>query len=123
MRLRGDEGWAGTTVLFLGAIFLLLAGVQVTLWFVGVNMAQAAAQSGYTVSRAYESNPAAGENAAHQILKGSNALQEPRVSISRTEEIATVTVTGRVTSVLPGIDLPPVTYTVTGPVERWMPAP
>ncbi|KDA04568.1 hypothetical protein DC31_06285 [Microbacterium sp. CH12i] len=125
-KLESEGGWASTVVLILGTIFLVLGGLQVALWFNAVNVAQAAVQSGYSVARAYESNADAGKSTALQLIAGIPlSLRDPSVSINRTADTVTVTVTGNATAVLPGIELllQPVTYTHTGPVERWVPAP
>ncbi|MDZ5146341.1 hypothetical protein [Microbacterium testaceum] len=123
-RLSRDDGWAGTAILWIGSLTVLLIGFQAAFWFNGVNVAQAAAQSGYTISRAYESNADAGQAAARQLINGiPGSLRDPTVTIIRTADTVTVTVTGRVAMLVPGIELPPVTYTLTGPVERWVPAP
>jgi hypothetical protein len=61
--------------------------------------------------------------AAQQLLdelRGS--LRDAKITITRTADTVTVTVTGRVATVMPGVELPPVTSTLTGPVERWVPA-
>lgn len=122
-RLVDDQGWAGTPVMIIGILFLLLIGFQATLWLNGKNVAEAATQSGYTVARAYESNDDAGVAAAQQLLdelRGS--LRDAKITITRTADTVTVTVTGRVATVMPGVELPPVTSTLTGPTERWVPA-
>lgn len=121
--LANEDGYAGTAILFIGALLLLLGAFQVALWWNGDNVAQAAAQTGYTFSRSYESNADTGEAAALQLINSvGGSLANPAVSIDRTPETVTVTVTGNITSILPGIVFPPTSYTLTGPVERWVPA-
>lgn len=123
-QLGAEDGWAGTVVLILGTLFVLLGGLQIALWFNGKNVAQAAAQSGYTVARAYESTASAGQASALQLIDGiPGSLRNPAVTINRAAETVTVTVSGRVAMIVPGLELPPVSYTITGPVERWVPAP
>lgn len=123
-KLSREDGWAGTVVLIIGTMFLLLFGVQGFVWFTASNAAQIAAQSAYAVARSYESTPDAGQAAAIQLLGSMpGTLRDPVVTVNRTAEVVTVTVTGQVTEVVPGGLIPPATYTLTGPVERWVPAP
>ena len=125
-RLAEDDGWAGSALLYVGFFLLLLVGVQVALWFNGFNVAQAAAQSGYTVSRSYQSNADAGRATAQQLVDGiRGSLTDANITINRAPDTVIVTVSGRVATILPGLDglIPPVTYTLTGPVERWVPRP
>lgn len=123
-RLAREDGWAGTVVLIIGTMFLLLLGVQGFVWFNASNAAQIAAQSAYTVARSYESTPEAGQAAAIQLLDSMpGTLRDPVVTVNRTAESVTVTITGQATEVIPGGLIPSATYTLTGPVERWVPAP
>lgn len=122
-RLRGDAGWVGTVFLLIGTLFLILAALQAALWAVGTNTAQAASQAAYTAARAYQSDPAAGRASAQALIGSGRGLTDPTVIVTRTPDQVTVTVTGNVRSILPGITLPPVTRSITGPVERWVPAP
>lgn len=122
--LSREDGWAGTVVLILGTMFLLLLGAQGFVWWNATNAAQIAAQSAYTVARSYESTPEAGRVAAIQLLQSMpGTLRDATVTVNRTAETVTVTVTGQATEVIPGGLIPPTTYTLTGPVERWVPAP
>lgn len=123
-RASREDGWAGTVVLIIGTMFLLLLGVQVFVWWNASNAAQIAAQSAYTAARSYESTSEAGQAAAIQLLDSMpGTLRAPVVTVNRTAESVTVTVTGQATEVIPGGLIPPATYTLTGPVERWVPAP
>lgn len=128
IRLRAEflreDGWAGTVVLTIGTLFLLLGAVQIALWFNASNIAQVSAQSAYTVARSYESTAEQGQAAAMQLIEGiPGALHDPKVTVNRTGDTVTVTVTGRATDAIPGLTLAPVSFTITGPVERWVPAP
>jgi NAD(P)-dependent dehydrogenase (short-subunit alcohol dehydrogenase family) len=51
---------------------------------------------------------------------GPTILQNRSVSVQRTADMVTVTVTGKVVSVVPGINLS-VEKTAAGPVERYVP--
>lgn len=123
-RLKRDEGWAGTVVLLLGTLFLLLGAFQGALWANGSNLAEASAHAGYTTARSYNATPQSGKNAALALLAGvPGSLSDVQVTVTRTATTATVNVSGRVKSIIPGIDMPRVTQTSEGPVERWVPAP
>lgn len=123
-QLQRDEGWAGTVILLLATLFLLLGAFQGALWANGSNVAETSAQAGYTVARSYESTADAGRTAAIELINGiPGSLTDTQVTVNRTAETVTVTVSGRVKSILPMITMPLVTQTITGPVERWVPAP
>lgn len=125
-RLRGDEGWAGTALMYLGVLFMLFTGFQVAFWFNGYTVSQGAAQAGYTVARSYESTAEAGRASAMQFLERlDGAVTNPTVTVTRTPDQVAITVTGTITVIVPGLEgvLPQVSYTLTGPVERWVPAP
>ena len=122
--LSRDEGWAGTAMLFMATVILLLVGFQTAWWFAGYNVAQTATQAAYTDSRAYQAPPDAGKSTAAQLIAGSKkVLRNPRITITRGTDTVTVTITGNAVALLPGIEAPPITYTMTGPIERWVPAP
>ena len=108
----------------VGLVLLLVAAIQAFLWFSSWNIAQSAAQSAYSLARSHEATPGVGENMAYQFLEsmGGN-LASPDVEIIRGAETVSVTVSGTVPSIFPGITLPPVSATVVGPIERWVPAP
>ena len=98
---------------------LLMAAVQFAIWQHAAHMARAAANEGLQTARAYGSSAAAGRADTSTILASlsGNVLKDPQVSASRSTTTASVTVTGRAASVIPGLSLP-VTITVTAPVER-----
>ena len=98
---------------------LLMAAVQFAIWQHAAHMARAAANEGLQTARAYGSNAAAGRADTSTILASlsGNVLKDPQVSASRNTTTASVTVTGRAASIIPGLSLP-VTITVTAPVER-----
>ncbi len=122
--LSRDEGWAGTAMLMLATLFLFLVGFQAAWWFAGYNIAQTAAQAAYTDSRAYQAPPDAGKNTAAELIANSKrVLRNPQVTITRGPDTVTVTITGNAVALLPGIEAPPISYTMTGPIERWVPAP
>src|SRR5690606_24459887 len=125
-RLRGDEGWAGTALMYLGVLFMLFTGFQVAFWFNGYTVSQGAAQAGYTVARSYESTPEAGKASAMQFLERlDGTVTNPTVTVTRTPEQVSVAVSGTIVVIVAGLEgvLRPVSYTLTGPVERWVPPP
>lgn len=122
--LRREDGWAGTPFMVIGLVLLLVTAIQSFLWFAGWNIAQSAAQSAYSLARSHEAAPGVGENMAYQFLESmGGSLESPHVEITRSAETVTVTVSGTVLSILPGLTLPEVSATVVGPIERWVPAP
>jgi hypothetical protein len=119
-----EDGYASEIIILPGIFLLLIAALQGALWYLGSNVAQTAAVAAYTNARAYQSTPDIGQTAGTQIIDGMPGfLQDPQVNVARSATTVTVTVTGAAESLIPGVQLPPVTRTVTGPVERWVPAP
>jgi hypothetical protein len=123
-RLAGEDGFASTVILVPASLVVLFLGFQAAIWYLGQDTAQNAAQAGYTVARSYQSDPSSGVDAANQVIRSMHAfLPDAHVDVQRTPTTVTVTVTGRPESLLPGLNFPPVQRSVTGPVERWVPAP
>ncbi|WP_435740174.1 hypothetical protein [Clavibacter nebraskensis] len=122
-RLRGDGGYAGDAIVLPGIVMMVFIGVQIALWFQGANVAQSAATAAYSTARAYQADSASGRAAGEQILtQAGGFLTSPNVSVGRAPTTVTVTVTGQAVSLIPGVTLPEVSRTVTGPIERWVPA-
>lgn len=122
--LAREDGFASSTILAVATVLLVLAALQAGAWYMGTTIAQNAATSGYTVARAYQSTQDAGSAAANQIIRGASGyLQDSHVDVQRTPTMVTITVTGRPVSLLPGVTLPEISRSATGPVERWVPAP
>ncbi|UFU16022.1 hypothetical protein LQK89_17530 (plasmid) [Curtobacterium sp. C1] len=124
-RLRTDEDGYAASAIIAPVIFLLLfTALQGALWYQGTNVAQNAAVAAYNDARAYESTTGAGQASARQVLdQAGGFLQDSNVSVNRSADTVTVDVTGQVVSMIPGVQLPAVHRTITGPVERWVPAP
>lgn len=122
--LAREDGWAGTPIMAVGLVMLLLVAIQAFLWYAGWNVAQSAAQSAYSVARAHDASAGSGESMAYGFLNSmGGSLQNPDVAVARGVESVSVTVSGNVLSIFPGLSLPRVSATVEGPVERWVPAP
>jgi TadE-like protein len=97
---------------------LLMLVVQFALWAHATHIAQAAANAGVQSARAYASTTDAGRTEATITLDhlAGTVLADPHVDAERTATTATVTVTGRVLAVVPGLHLP-VRASVTAPRE------
>jgi hypothetical protein len=122
--LAREDGLASEIIILPGLFLILITALQVALWYLGSNVAQTAAVAAYNNARAYQSTPANGQTVSNQIIDGMPGfLEHPQVAITRTPTTVTVTITGTPESLIPGVQLPPVTRTITGPVERWVPAP
>jgi len=106
-------------------MLLILLIVQFAIWAHASSVAQATAEEALAAARVQGGTAAAGQQRAAQVLAqiGSSVLIAPHVSVTRTAATATVTITGTAEEVLPVPGLPlPVHVTVTGPVERFVPA-
>lgn len=124
-RLRTDEDGYAASAIIAPVIFLLLfTALQGALWYQGTNVAQNAAMAAYNDARAYESTTGAGQSSARQVLdQAGGYLQHSNVTVNRSVDTVTVDVIGQAVSMIPGVQLPTVHRTITGPVERWVPAP
>ena len=70
--------------------------------------------------------PGLGSGRNTDVYKGNPVVAyriESHVDVQRTPTMVTITVTGRPVSLLPGVTLPEISRSATGPVERWVPAP
>jgi Flp pilus assembly protein TadG len=123
-RLRAEEEG---NVSIVGAILLpllfifILAIVQAGMVYHANNTARAIANTTVQATRLEDGSVEAGQATASSRLQmiGPNLILNPQVAVSRTAETASVTVTGRVQSILPGLRFP-IEQTATGPVERWV---
>lgn len=104
-------------------LIAVLTIIQFGLWMHAQHVAAAAARDGAAVARAYDgTEQAAGERARESLTTlGPTILRGPSVDVVRTPSEATVTVTGRATSIL-GLFTLPVREQARGPVERFVPA-
>lgn len=102
-------------------VMILLTIVQVGVYFHARAVAQTAARHGLDEVRVVYGSSAAGEAAANAFLDQSGGGIENRVvSADRTATTASVTVTGTVVTILPGLSLT-VEVEVDAPVERVTP--
>jgi Flp pilus assembly protein TadG len=126
-RWRGDRG-AGAAEMVIAVpllMLLILLIVQFAIWAHASSVAQATAEESLAAARVQGGSAAAGQQRAAQILSqiGRSVLIHPHITVTRTGATATVQITGTAEQVLPvpGLSFP-VHITVTGPVERFVPA-
>lgn len=124
-RHRDRGSGAAETVISVPLIMLLiLLIVQFAIWEHARGVAQATAEEALAAARVQDGTNAAGQQRADQVLGqiGSAVLVGPQVTVSRNAGYVTVQVRAAAEQVLP---LPgfqwPVTITVTGPTERFVP--
>jgi Flp pilus assembly protein TadG len=124
---RGDRG-AGAAELVIAVpllMLLILLIVQFAIWAHASSVAQATAEEALAAARVQGGSAAAGQQRAAQVLGqiGSSVLVSPHITVTRTGATVTVQITGTAEEVLPVPGLAfPVHITVTGPVERFVPA-
>jgi len=87
---------------FLATIFLTLEG---SLWVYASSVAQAAAQDGVRAGAAYQAGDDDAHRVATEILLARDAGEDWRVTTATNATSLTVTVTGRATSIVPGLSL------------------
>jgi hypothetical protein len=118
-RTRWDDRGeiAANTAIFVLVILLLFVVLQFGLWFYGREVAAAAAQHAVDAARVENGSAAMGEATANQYLGQVGGLPDATVTVTRTSETVTATVHAQAVSIVGFID-PPITVTVTAPVER-----
>ena len=121
---RGDRGSATLeiTVLFPVVLLLILGVVQGALYYHARDVALAAAADGLTAARSRSGSAEEGRQAAVAFLEragGDDVLHGAQVSALRAGASATVTVTGRAVSLLPGLPGWSISQAASGPVERF----
>ena len=109
-------------MVFPAFLLVLLLTVQAAMFAHARNVATAAAQEGLRAARLSTGSADAGRTTATGFLAaaGDRLLTAETVTADRAGGVATVTVTGRALSVLPGLALP-IRAAATGPVERFTP--
>lgn len=99
-------------------VLLLLMVVQVAVWYHARSVAQTAARHGVDHVRVIDGTTDDGVAVANEFLDQSGGgLRDRRVDATRTVERSTVSVSGAVVSVIPGVNLT-VSVTVNAPTER-----
>lgn len=115
---RDDRGEvAANTVITAAVLGLFFLVVQAGLWFNARQVAGGAARHALDAARVEAGTAGQGEAVAEQWLTQVDSLQDATVSVSRSADTVTVTVTGSAWSPQPFFD-PPITVTVSAPVER-----
>jgi len=120
---RDDRGSA--TVEFVicaaGMVLLLMMVVQVGVWYHTSAVAQTAARLGLDHVRTFDGSTHDGIAVATEFIdQAGDGLQDPQVHATRLAERSTVSVSGHVVSILPGVSFP-VSVTVDAPTERLEP--
>ena len=124
-RVRSERGASSVAEMVLVApalLFALMLIVQFGLMFHARNVAENAAQEGAAAARSFDGTDVAAKDTTNQYLQalGTQTLKDRSVTVDRSPETATVTVTGTVISVVPGLHLH-VEESASGPVERYVP--
>lgn len=122
-RRRRDE--RGSTslelvILFPVVLLLIFAGIQGALYYHARNVALSAAQQGVRAAKAENGSSDQGRQAAQAFIDqagGHDVITAVNVTSNRGANQATVTVTGRPISVIPGILNLKVSQTAHGPIE------
>ena len=119
---RGAMSLAQVVITAPALLFLLMLIVQFGLMFHARNIAEQAAQDGVAVARRFDGTASQARGEALQLLTavGQGTLKNRGVAAHRTADTATVTVTGTVVSVVPGVSLS-VSESASGPVEKYVP--
>ena len=127
LRPGGDRG-AGSAEIVVAVpllMLLILLVIQFAVWEHAEIIARATAEEALAAARVQGGTAAGGRQRAEQVISqvGSGVLVGPQVSVTMTPADVTVRVTGTAERVLPipGLTFG-VTATVTGPVERFVPA-
>ena len=120
-----EDGTATTewAVLLPVLLLLVMLTVQHGLLFHAGQVADAAADEGLETAQAERGSAAAGRGAAQRFADGDQVLERPQVTADRGAAAVTVTVTGQVPSLIPGMDQMAVSRTASGPTEQFRPAP
>lgn len=107
---------------FPAFLLIVLLIVQAALVWHARNIAEAAAQEGLRTARVYGGTSDAGHARAQSFLAqaAGDLLTNTSVTVERTGEQASVQVSGRTLSLVPGLR-PRVDAVAAGPVERFVP--
>ncbi|MFF4699924.1 TadE/TadG family type IV pilus assembly protein [Streptomyces chattanoogensis] len=120
---RQDRGEASIqmAIVFPAVLLLTVAVVQAGLWFVARGIALTAAREGLSAARTYQATPGEGTARAREVLERTSGdlLQATTVRTTAIGGRVRVQVSGRVLSMLPGIDGLQITQSTDGPVERF----
>lgn len=117
-----DRGSATTEAVLVTPIllFLIMVVIQFGLWYHAQHVVRAASEQGVRAARVDQAEADAGADRAERFLAdaGPRLVTEPAITVDRTTDTVTVSVSGRVVAVVPGLELP-VRATARGAVERF----
>ena len=118
--LGDDRGDVAATVILAGlTVLLVMLVVQLGMYFHGRSVMNAAAQDGARAAQVENATAADASAAAEQILAGStNLLRNRQITVDRSLDEVTVTITAEVQSVFPGWT-GALSATASGPTERF----
>jgi hypothetical protein len=122
-RARDDAGSVVEAVIVVPVLMvILLVVIQLVLWAHAAQVVQLAASEGDGAARALGGGAAAGAARARSVTAGSDSgLAASSVGVSvdvLPGDLARVSVTGRATSILPGLSLP-VSSVEVGPIQEF----
>lgn len=121
--LSREDGYSAAPIVIPAILLLVFAGVQGAIWYQGASVAQVAADAAYDAARSFDAAPNAGQLAGERMLAELDGyLDGGAVRIERTATDVTVTVSGTPRIIVLGLPLPAIERTITGPIERWVPA-
>ena len=108
--LRDERGAVSAELVIATPLLLLLimGVIQFALWEHAEHIATAVAQQGVAVGRLQDESAAAGQQQAQTVLDqlGPSVLTGTTITATRTEQMTTVTVTGRAESIIGLFSLP-----------------
>ncbi|MEV0604631.1 TadE/TadG family type IV pilus assembly protein [Streptomyces sp. NPDC050315] len=117
-----DRGQASVELAVLALVVLALTftAIQVGLYYHARKVAQSAARQGVEAGRAFGAGPSDGVAQAERFLaRFGGSVRGASVSAGgSTAQQLRITVSGRVATLVPGLDLDVVQH-ADGPVERW----
>lgn len=101
-------------------MLLLMAIVQVGLWFHTRAVMTTAANKAVDAARVADGTAADGRQSAEDFLTNAEALRDPTIQVDRGADTATVSISGQVVSLLFGAPVR-ITVSVDAPVEQQAP--
>ncbi|MFI5634681.1 TadE/TadG family type IV pilus assembly protein [Streptomyces sp. NPDC051664] len=120
-RIRSDRGDSVVefAVIFPVVLLLVFTVIEAGLYFHARSVAGRAAQIGADAGRSYDAEPGAGAAAATDFLaRTGNSVENPSVSVDAGGDQIAVTVTGQVTSLVPGLSFT-VRQRIQAPIEEF----
>ncbi len=121
----GAEDGIATTewaILTPALLLVIMLTIQFGLLFYAGQVADAAADEGLEAAQAELGSAAAGQAAAQAFAETVGPiLEQPAATAQRTAATVSVTVTGQIPAVFPGLNAVTVARTASGPVERFRP--